>query len=112
MSRLLIEKFEQPKVFRNGARTTWHNEFGELHRDEDKPAVIYTDFPEGGRYWYKNGKLHRDEDKPAAIWHNKTKVWYKNDMRHRENGKPAVIYSDGTKEWWESDNFIKREGSI
>ena len=42
----------------------WYNENGEIHRDNDKPAVIEKDRFEA---WYQNGKLHRDDDKPALI---------------------------------------------
>ena len=38
---------------------------GILHRDGDKPAVIYND---GTMFWYKEGKIHRDGDKPAVIY--------------------------------------------
>jgi hypothetical protein len=49
-----------------------HNSEGKLHRDGDKPAVIFSD---GSRWWYKEGKLHRD--KPACIDRNGSKYWYK-----------------------------------
>jgi hypothetical protein len=50
----------------------WYNKDNELHREDDQPAVIYTD---GDRFWYLNNNLHR------------------------ENG-PAVIYYNGTEEYW------------
>ena len=42
-------------------RTEWYRN-GELHRDDDNPAVVRAN---GTKYWGKNGKLHRDDDKPA-----------------------------------------------
>jgi len=48
---------------------------GKPHRDNDLPAVAYTD---GTKLWYKNGKFHRDNDLPAIVRANGTKLWYKN----------------------------------
>jgi hypothetical protein len=41
---------------------------GELHRDNDEPAVIFND---GTQAWFKNGKLYRDNSLPALIRHGK-----------------------------------------
>ena len=46
---------------------------GEVHRDEDQPAVIYAD---GSEYWYQHGKIHRDNDQPAVINADGTKSLY------------------------------------
>jgi hypothetical protein len=72
-----------------------------LHRDDDKPAIAYTD---GSKSWYQNGKLHRDNDNPSIICSDGTKYWYQNDKRHRDNDKPAVEWADGInlKEWWQN----------
>ena len=35
-----------------------------LHRDGDKPAIIYND---GSKKYYKEGLLHRDGDKPQLF---------------------------------------------
>ena len=47
----------------------WRNEAGQLHRDNDLPAVIK--YHENGEIeyqaWYLNGEAHRDNDKPAEI---------------------------------------------
>ena len=52
------------------------------------------------QFWRFNSELHRDNDKPAiVIGPNGNKYWYFNGKRHRENG-PAVIWSNGYKEWW------------
>jgi hypothetical protein len=73
----------------------WFNKDGELHRDEDEPAVIFAD---GARIWYKNGEIHR-VGAPAVIYEDGSEFWYQNDNYHREDG-PAVLYADGTKEYW------------
>jgi antitoxin component YwqK of YwqJK toxin-antitoxin module len=75
----------------------WNNSAGQLHRDNDQPAVINVN---GSKYWYRNGQLHRDNDQPATIDSNGTKEWYKNGQLHRDNDKPAVIYSNGSKYWY------------
>lgn len=77
-----------------------------LHRDDDKPAIIY---PNGTKWWYQHGYVHRDNDKPAVTVSNGKKVWYQNDNRHRDNDQPAVIHADGTKEWWLDGKFIKEK---
>ena len=50
----------------------WYNEDGELHRDDDLPAVIKT---YGTQEWYRNGKLHRDNDLPAIIKADGDQEW-------------------------------------
>ena len=75
MKELLIEIFEKPyKIWPDGT-TIWKNEDGNFHRENDLPAVIYSN---GSKEWYKNGKVHRDNDMPAVIYTNNSKFWYKN----------------------------------
>jgi antitoxin component YwqK of YwqJK toxin-antitoxin module len=77
----------------------WYKD-GLLHRDDDKPAIIYVG---GDKLWFQNGKLHRDGDKPAGIHEDSTiKEWYQNGECHRDGDKPAVIHSDGYKEWYKN----------
>ena len=74
---------------------------GQLHRDNDLPAVIRSD---GTQYWYKNGRLHRDCDLPASIYSDgthETQRWYNNGKCHRDGDLPAII------EIIENDNNIK-----
>jgi hypothetical protein len=73
------------------------NHNNQLHRDNDEPAIIYSD---GTKYWYKDGKRHRDNDEPAYIGSDGTKCWYKDGKCHRDNDEPAITYSDGTKYWY------------
>jgi len=83
----------------------WRNKNGQLHRDNDKPAVISDN---GTQYWYKEGQLHRDHDKPAVIYANGTQEWYKEGKCHRENDLPSVIYLDGKREeYWINGIKIK-----
>ena len=48
------------------------------HRENDLPAVIYSD---GSKEYYKNNKYHRDGDKPAVICSDYYKLYYKNGVR-------------------------------
>ena len=73
----------------------WYNDKGELHRENDLPAIEYAD---GSKFWYLNGKL-TEKMIPAIEHADGTKFWYLNGKRHRENG-PAVEYADGSKEWY------------
>lgn len=80
----------------------WHKN-GQLHRDDDKPAV--DGGWRGGRMWYKNGQLHRDSDEPSVVTGNTSK-WYKNGLLHRENNLPAVI-TDKRREWHVNGQLIR-----
>lgn len=79
---------------------------GSLHRDDDKPAIIWFD---GSQTWYKDGNLHRDGDKPAIIWFNGDKEWWVDGKLHRDGDQPAIIYADGSKEWWKDGFKILKE---
>lgn len=85
-------------------RISYYNSDGKSHRDNDLPAVIWSD---GMQAWYQNGKHHRDNG-PAIIRSDGTQEWCRNGKRHRDNG-PAIIISNGDKEWWVNGEFIKRE---
>ena len=54
----------------------------------------------GYKRWYKDGELHRENDKPAEIWSNGVKKWYKDNLLHRIK-KPAIIKTGGKKEYWQ-----------
>ena len=70
------------------------------HNVGDLPACIYTDTT-GTKFseWYKHGQLHRDNDMPAVI---KTayKEWYQNGKLHRDNNMPAIMCDDGRQYWY------------
>lgn len=59
------------------------------------------------KYYYKNGELHRDGDKPAIIYSDGSRRWFKNGEYHREGNKPAIIYSDGSEEYWVNGERVK-----
>lgn len=69
--------------------------FGRLHSFYDIAAVITS----WRREWYKYGELHREDDLPALIAkplvHGEFRIWYKNGLIHRI-GKPARITKIGT----------------
>jgi hypothetical protein len=89
---------DEPTEIDNDKTKRWYNKAGQLHRDNDLPAVIYAD---GSQIWYQNGKLHRDNDLPAVIWANGTQYWYKNDELHRDNDLPAIVFANGTQYWYQ-----------
>ena len=88
----------------NGTTTTYRFN-GEIHRDDDLPAVIFAD---GTKWWYQSGVRHRDDDQPAVIHASGSKFWYKDGTLHRDDDQPAVIYADGTKEWYKNGMRIKK----
>ena len=80
MRELLIEKWERCTITSAGTMI-WYNKYGAIHRDNDKPAIIW-----------KNGDMH----------------WCKNGEIHREKGKPAVVYPmNKNKQIWIHDKFVK-----
>jgi hypothetical protein len=84
----------QPAIVTKRLRAWYKN--GELHRDNNKPALIrlpmnvHDDVPME-RYCV-DGKNHRDFDKPAIIFEGKNprQVWYNHGKIHRDKG-PAII---------------------
>jgi len=73
-----------------------------------EPAPIIDAF--GIQRWFnKAGELHRENDLPAIIFENGSKFWYKNGERHRENDLPAIIWNYGRKVWYKNGEFIRRE---
>ena len=67
-----------------------------LHSYGDAPAEVGVD---EGKSWYKEGKLHRENDKPAVIY-DEAKQWYYHGKLHRENDKPAIISLEGEKSYY------------
>jgi len=96
-----------PIIYKYGTQC-WYNKAGELHRENDLPAIIHSC---GTKSWYKNGKRHRDNDLPAVIREDGYNAWYKNGKRHRENDLPSRIWENGNKKWYSYGEFIKREHS-
>ena len=47
------------QLYIDGSTLRWKDNLGRLHRDEDKPAVIYAD---GDMYWYQHGMLVKWKD--------------------------------------------------
>jgi hypothetical protein len=74
----------------------WTNMNGKLHRDDDLPAIEYTN---GGKSWYINGEQRRENDLPTAVFGNGNTVWHINGKLHRLGGLPAIIHTNGNK-WW------------
>jgi hypothetical protein len=60
---------------------TWYHQ-GELHRNNDKPAVIYAN---GDQEWYQHDNCHRDDDKPAVICINSSRCWFQNNIQYKHN---------------------------
>ena len=95
------------KVFWEGTRE-WRNAEGELHRDNDLPAVIYLN---GQEEWYRHGKLHRDGDMPAIVHSDGSQEWYQHGELHRDNDLPAVIRPSGSQKWYQH-GMLHRDGDM
>lgn len=66
---------------------------GKIHRDGDKPAVIYAN--EARCEWRQRGMLHRDGNRPAIVKNvmsdgRADQLLFVRDLLHREDG-PAVV---------------------
>ncbi len=89
-------------------------DFNRLRRDDDLPAVIFSD---GSQHWYKNGKKHRDsvgpdgKDLPAIIGASGSQEWYKNGLLHRDGDLPAIIGTDGSQYWYKN-GLLHRDGDL
>lgn len=75
----------------------WRNPAGEIHRDDDFPAVAIK-----GKemHWYTNGRCDRGGDLPSSIDANGTLIWMSGGSWHRDNGLPALVHRSGTKQWY------------
>lgn len=58
--------------------------------------------------WYKNGEVHRDNDLPAVVFKDGEKQWWQNGKLHRENG-PAVICENGNKQYHLNGEQLTKE---
>ena len=72
-------------TIKNDKEVTWYFRDGRIHRDNDKPAIIWKN---GSISYFNMGKRHRTNG-PARIGHCGEKEWYFNGRRHRADG-PAV----------------------
>lgn len=87
----------------------WRNSVGQIHRDDDLPAMSDCSVENRYHMWYRNGQLHRDGDQPAVLGPHGRKKWYRHGQHHREGDQPAVITPRLKHEWW-VDGFLHREG--
>jgi hypothetical protein len=86
LSKVKSEKTIKP-IKNENEYSEWKNEQGELHRENDLPALTRLD---GTKQWWINGKLHRENDKPAIIRSNGVKEWWFNGKPFRKNKKPII----------------------
>ena len=65
---------------------------GVQHSVRDEPVALYR--AQSGRVWYKYGDVHRDDDKPANIIlavNCCCVLWYRRGELHRDN-KPCMMW--------------------
>lgn len=67
-----------PKINEFGTKY-WTNELGQLHRENDLPAITWAD---GSGSWLVTGKLHRENDRPAIIWTGPIVEWHLNGKEY------------------------------
>lgn len=109
---------------------SWYR-YGELHRENDRPAIERAD---GSKEWWRNGKRHRDTSQPAVIgpanstikeyWINGTRMvstmttqpngdemWATSTgLMHREDDLPAYVTKGGRGKTWFIAGRCHRDG--
>lgn len=90
---------------------------GELHRDDDRPAVTRLarvqicdiDTSTVIKVWYRHGKTWRENGKPTEETENGARMWYNEDgILHREDG-PAIMTDDYVA-WYDNGKFSRKNG--
>ena len=92
-------------IDKNGLETWRHN--GQQHREEDKPARIYTN---GTKLYYINDQLHRDDDKPAKEFFSGRLEWWFNGHCHRIGGPAILDIEKGYEEWRKHGSLHRLDG--
>ena len=83
-----------PAVIASYGTKSWYKN-GNLHRDDDKPALMTSIM----NAWYREGKLHRI-GKPAQInTYTGEERYYQDGLLHNESG-PAIIMGNGDRHWY------------
>lgn len=84
----VVESDEITGTFANpsGEKCTYNK--GKPHSFDDAPAYQSSKV----RKWYADGQLHRDGDKPAVVWRHGALEWWSRGKRHRDNGKFALVH--------------------
>lgn len=72
---LLTEQYIRPFKSKEFGFVAWYNKYGDLHRGNDLPAIIYQN---GRKEWHYNGAIHRKGKKPAVITEFGNKAYYNN----------------------------------
>ena len=93
-----LEQLLDPKTSKHRWKIVNHHTI--VHYETNWNNMKYTE-------WRLNGQLHREGDKPAVIYASGTKYWLWHGKCHREGDKPSMIYADGTKLWYIHGKYIK-----
>jgi len=65
----------------------------------------------GSKGWHdEEGQLHRDNDKPAMISAAGVKYWFRHGLKHRDKG-PAILFPTGEEFYWKNGKPIERPKS-
>jgi hypothetical protein len=95
----------------------WFNKNHQLHRENNLPAVIYSDFTKeywinGEEYWENGQKIiFNDKTKNPVIDNLKRKMWFNdNNQLHRDDDLPAIVWINGTKEWYINGIRCRKNG--
>lgn len=106
-------------IVENGVEIhSWYNGKGQLHRENDNPALIkfLNILDEGNdqinpnnfltKEWYIDGKKHRVNGPAVINYRNNGEIyeeyWYIDNKKHREDGPAIIIYKDNkiSEEYW------------
>ena len=75
--------------------------------DGNLAKILYTT---GTTVFYKNGEIHRDNDLPAVVDPN-NETWYQNGLIHRDGGAAIIFYELGrpVQQFWLQHGVRHRE---
>ena len=80
----IISQYNLGRRRRKIIQEEWYKE-GELHKENDNPAIIASS---GHKEWWYKGKLHRENDKPAVIMDTRRKLYFYNGKEYDPTDTP------------------------
>jgi len=95
---------DQPAIVSPSGYKAWYIS-GKLGRLSNKPTIIFPKECGDDIHYHRLGELHRDDDQPAIIQADGTMHWYQYGNLHRTQG-PSRIYPDGRCEWYNNGVHI------
>jgi hypothetical protein len=93
-------------------RISWYRR-GLVHRDDDKPAIVYIDLRNSEISWSssdddRSGTFYDENDSLLNV--NGLFKWRRNGKPWRAGGRPVVVFPCGLSEWRNENDELHRDG--